>query len=74
VYVSNRTSTQFEVHLREGEPNVEFSYRIVAKRLGYEDDRLERAPWADTDPNLYPELGQEASFQQGTAPTPGGQP
>jgi hypothetical protein len=74
VYVSNRTSKQFEVHLREGEPNVEFSYRIVAKRLGYEDDRLERAPWADTDPNLYPELGQEASFQQGTAPTPGGQP
>ena len=74
VYVSNRTASQFEVHLREGEPNVEFSYRIVAKRLGYEDDRLERAPWADTDPNLYPELDPDATFQQGTAPTPGGQP
>jgi hypothetical protein len=29
-------------------------YRIVAKRLGYEKTRLERAPCADDDPNLYP--------------------
>ena len=56
VYVSGRTATQFEVHQRDGDPDVEFSYRIVAKRLGYEDDRLEPAPWADDDPNLYPEL------------------
>jgi hypothetical protein len=27
----------------------------MAKRLGYEDTRLERATWADNDPNLYPE-------------------
>jgi hypothetical protein len=52
VYVTNRTSTQFEVRLRDGDPNTEFSYRIVGKRLGYEDHRLERAPWADDDPNL----------------------
>jgi hypothetical protein len=52
VYVSNRTSTQFEVRLRDGDPNTEFSYRIVGKRLGYEDHRLERAPWADDDPNI----------------------
>jgi hypothetical protein len=52
VYVSNRTPTQFEVHLRDGDANVEFSYRIVAKRLGYEDDRLEPAPGANSDPNL----------------------
>jgi hypothetical protein len=55
VYVSNRTVTGFEVHLRDGDADVEFSYRIVAKRLGYEDDRLEPAPWADDDPHLYPE-------------------
>ena len=55
VYVSNRTPAQFEVHLSNGNPNVEFSYRIVAKRLGFEGHRLERAPWADDDPNLYPE-------------------
>ncbi|MBN1977626.1 MAG: hypothetical protein JW918_09520 [Anaerolineae bacterium] len=64
VYVSNRTATQFEVHLRDGDPAVEFSYRIVAKRLGYEDDRLEPAPWADGDPHLYPEK-QDASSAQG---------
>jgi hypothetical protein len=55
VYVTNRTSAQFEVRLRDGDPNTVFSYRIVAKRLGYEDHRLERAPWADDDPNLFPE-------------------
>jgi hypothetical protein len=26
---------------------VEFSYRVVAKRRGFETQRLERAPWAD---------------------------
>jgi hypothetical protein len=55
VYVSERTPTGFEVHLRDGGPEVEFSYRIVAKRLGYANNRLEPAPWADDDPNLYPE-------------------
>jgi hypothetical protein len=74
VYVSERTAQGFEVHLREGDANVEFSYRIVAKRLGFEKTRLERAPWADNDPNLYPEKrgSAEAAGQgQGAA---GGQP
>ncbi len=52
LYVSQRTSTSFTIQLRDGDPNVEFSYRLVAKRLGYERSRLERAPWADGDPNL----------------------
>ena len=39
----------------QGDGNVEFSYRLMAKRLGYESAMLERAPWADDDPNLYPE-------------------
>jgi len=64
VYVSNRTPTSFEVHLRDGDSAVEFSYRIVAQRLGYEGDRLEPAPWADSDPHLYPEM-QDASGAQG---------
>jgi hypothetical protein len=55
LYVTDRTATQFQVHLRDGDPNVEFSYRIVAKRLGYEDDRLEPAPRADNGGSLYPE-------------------
>jgi len=65
VYVSNRTATGFEVHLRDGDANVEFSYRIVAKRLGYEDDRLEPAPWADDDPHLYPEKNLTSNAQGG---------
>ena len=56
LYVSQRTPTEFEVKARgTNTSNVEFSYRLVAKRLGYETDRLEPAPWADNDPNLYPE-------------------
>jgi hypothetical protein len=55
VYVDNRTSTHFEVHLREGHSEVEFSYRIVAKRLSYEDQRLEKVPWDGYDKDLYPE-------------------
>lgn len=55
IYVSGRTPTRFEVRLLDGEADVEFSYRIVAKRLGFEAQRLEWAAWADNDPNLYPE-------------------
>lgn len=49
IYVSNRTAQSFEVRLREGDANVEFSYRLVAKRLGYEEDRLEILAWEDND-------------------------
>lgn len=53
VAVANRTATGFEVvELNGGRSNAEFSYRIVAKRLGMETLRLERAPWADDDPNI----------------------
>lgn len=53
-YVSKRTPEYFEVRVRSGDPDVEISYRIVAKRRGYEATRLEAAPWADHDPSLYP--------------------
>lgn len=65
VYVTHRTPTGFEVRLRSGDPGVEFSYRIVARRLGYENQRLERAPWADSDPNLYPENRASWEAQRG---------
>jgi hypothetical protein len=74
VYVSERTPTGFEVHLRDGDASVAFSYRLVAKRLGFEDDRLGRAPWADDDPNLYPEKAQGASVQEQVGQRPGGLP
>ncbi|MBS1537304.1 MAG: hypothetical protein JST20_06105 [Bacteroidetes bacterium] len=57
LYVSNRTATSFEVRTRGGElTSAEFSFRVVAKRLGYESMRLERAPWVDDDINLKPKL------------------
>jgi hypothetical protein len=50
LYVGETTPLGFEVSLRAGDPNAEFSYRIVAKRLGFERKRLEAAPWADRLP------------------------
>jgi hypothetical protein len=47
LYVAERTPLGFTVTLKDGDPNAEFSYRIVAKRLGFEGKRLEAAPWAD---------------------------
>ncbi len=47
LYVGETTPLGFEVALKDGDPNAEFSYRIVARRLGFEQKRLERAPWAD---------------------------
>lgn len=42
LYVTNKTSTGFEVReLGGGSSSVSFDYRIVAKRLGYEDLRME---------------------------------
>ena len=52
IYVERRDPTSFTVKIRSGDPNVEFSFRIVAKRKGFEQKRLERTPWADDDPNL----------------------
>lgn len=54
VYVANRTAAGFEVRLREGDATSEFSYRIVAKRLGFEDQRLTLAQWAETGSRLLP--------------------
>jgi hypothetical protein len=58
LYVSETTPKSFEVRLRakdtQGDASVKFAYRIVGKRRGFEQARLERAQWADNDPNLYP--------------------
>lgn len=52
IYVSARTNLGFVVVGRDGDPNAEFGYRIVAKRAGFEGARLERAPWADHSPSF----------------------
>jgi len=42
LYVSQKSAGEFEVHeLGGGSSNVEFDYRIVAERLGYENVRME---------------------------------
>jgi len=42
LYVTNKTATGFEVReLGGGLSNVSFDYRIIAKRSGYEDNRLD---------------------------------
>ncbi len=64
LYVYNRSSSGFEVHSSAGESDVKFSYRVVALRLGHEDKRLARAPWADNDPNLYPEKSGDLKMVQ----------
>lgn len=46
VFVSRRTAEGFEVRVRSG-ADVEFSYRLMAKRRGYEDLRLNPAPAAE---------------------------
>jgi DNA-binding transcriptional LysR family regulator len=60
VFVTDRTPETFTVRLREGQPDVEFSYRIVAKRLGFEDLRLAVA----ADPTLAREAGTTPSSAQ----------
>ncbi|MDQ6867816.1 MAG: hypothetical protein M3178_05245 [Pseudomonadota bacterium] len=58
--VINKTATSFEVReLRNGSSDAAFSYRLVAKRKAYEQHRLEQAPDAADDPNLYPEKRSE---------------
>jgi hypothetical protein len=51
LYVTEMRPLGFAVALDDGgDPNAEFSHRIVAKRLGFEGKRLEAAPWADRPP------------------------
>jgi len=62
VYVRRRT-TGFEViELHNGSSDASFCYRIVAKRKGFEDKRLDYCKAAESDPYLYPELRKE--FEQ----------
>ena len=55
VYVSKGT-TSFDVfELKSGTSNVPFSYRVVAKRKGFENKRLDYTAAGENDAYLYPE-------------------
>jgi hypothetical protein len=43
LYVTDRTPTGFRVRVSKGDATSEFSYRIVARRMNFENDRLELA-------------------------------
>lgn len=47
LYVDRRTTDSFEVRATTNskDMNAEFAYRIVANRIGFEEERLELAPW-----------------------------
>ncbi len=76
IYLETTAKDHFTVRLVTGDANVTFSYRLVALRLGFEGQRLEAAPWADADPNLFPAAAGAGAgaaavgpeVQQGVAP------
>jgi hypothetical protein len=60
IYVE-RGRTGFDViELQAGQSNARFTYRVVAKRRGFEDKRLDVCEMARTDPYLYPEMKEKA--------------
>ena len=52
--------TGFDViELHDGTSSASFHYRVVAKRKGFEEKRLDYCKTAENDPFLYPELREE---------------
>ena len=65
LFVADRTPTEFVVQVRDGDPNVEFSYRLVAKRLEQENQRLELSPQSGNNASLYrAKEAQDKALQQ----------
>ena len=54
VYVSKGANSFDVIELNHGTSNVPFSYRVVAKRKGFENMRLEYTKSGENDPYLYP--------------------
>jgi hypothetical protein len=55
VYVSKGITGFDVIELKSGASNVPFSYRVVAKREGFEDRRLDYTAAGENDAYLYPE-------------------
>jgi hypothetical protein len=63
--VVERGGTGFHVvKPRDSQVSGMFSYRVVAKKRGFEKRRLEVCEAARTDPNLYPELREKKLLDQ----------
>jgi hypothetical protein len=62
--VVSKGTTGFDVVASESNSNATFDYRIVAKRKGYENERMMPTSLGKDDPNLYPELRSESHLRQ----------
>jgi hypothetical protein len=56
-----KDNTGFILMAPEAPRGAQFDYRVVAKRKGYENLRLERAPAAYADHFLYPDIDEVPS-------------
>jgi hypothetical protein len=56
VYVEKDLTGFDVIELHDGRSGAAFDYRVVAKRKGFEDKRLDYCKAAETDPYLYPEV------------------
>jgi len=60
VYVDNETPTSFEIRESSGTANIKVSYRIVAKRKDFADERMKRVEWAQpSEATLQPVAVQQ---------------
>ena len=57
--VVNKGTSGFDVVASDQTSSASFDYRVVAKRKGYENERLKQTDVGKDDPNLYPELLSE---------------
>jgi hypothetical protein len=55
VYVSKGTNSFEVIELNQGKSSIPFSYRVVAKRKGFENRRLDYTKAGENDPYIYPE-------------------
>ena len=68
LYVANKTPTSFEVReLKGGNSDVSFSYRIVAKRKGYENIRLAKMSGPTPEEAAAKQAKHKVEFEQETA-------
>ncbi len=69
LYVSNETPQGFEVHeLRGGRSSIGFDYRIMAKRVGYENVRLEDVTERSRQMEKQRQLRRQRMAQRRTTP------
>ena len=61
VYVSKGANGFDVIELNQGKSNAAFSYRVVAKRKGFENKRLDYTRAGENDPYLYPDA--ETNFR-----------